>query len=198
MTVRPAKALEHRVEHGALLVRVERADRVVGDQDVRLLEDGARQRQLLSLGERQAGAGDAGRRLQPRLDDARPQVEILEDLADQVADPLGRLGLAVGDLAEQDVVLQAGADGVVLGAEERRSRAARSSGSCSRNRRRASRIARSAGRRRPGPSRWRAGISLKVGEIRRLAVARAQRRRACSRRLRPISMPDSAADRRSR
>ena len=46
-----------------------------------------------------------------------PQVEILEDLADQVADPLGRLGLAVGDLAEQDVVLQAGADGVVLGVE---------------------------------------------------------------------------------
>src|SRR5918996_5849889 len=29
------KGLEHRVQHGALFVRVERADRVVGDQDVR-------------------------------------------------------------------------------------------------------------------------------------------------------------------
>ena len=55
----------------------------------------------------------------PDLDDPLAQAEIVQDLADQLADPLGRLGLAVGDLAEQDVVLKAGAGGVVLGVEER-------------------------------------------------------------------------------
>ena len=47
------------------------------------------------------------------------QAEVGQHLADQLADPLGRLGLTVGDLAEQDVVLQARRRGVALGLEER-------------------------------------------------------------------------------
>ena len=59
------------------------------------------------------------RRLQPDLDHPLVQAELVQHLRDQLADALGRLRLAVGDLAEQDVVLQAGRGGVALGIEER-------------------------------------------------------------------------------
>src|SRR6266851_4040399 len=104
--------------HLALGGAVERRRRLVEDDDVRPLQQGAGDRGLLLLRYRQARAAAADAEFEADADDRLAQAERVEHLGDDGGNPRRRRGLAIGDLAEEDVVLQRGGGVVTVNVEE--------------------------------------------------------------------------------
>src|SRR5262249_34320101 len=66
----------------------------------------------------QPRSGSADMVVETDIDDRRAQRQLIEHFADDLEDAPCGVGLAVGDLAEQDVVLQRGGGVVAVGIEE--------------------------------------------------------------------------------
>jgi len=110
--------LEQAVDNGSLLAWIEWAHRIIQNEDIRMFEKSTRQSELLPLGKRQPGTGDADFSLQSSFDHLTAQIKIGENLTDQIADFFLGLGLTKRDFSEQDIVLDGRTGVVAIGIEE--------------------------------------------------------------------------------
>ena len=85
--------------------RVEARQRLVYHQHIRRFQQCTRQAQFLTLNRRQAAAGDAHFVTQTRLDNVITQVQAFDHIGDQVVYLLLGMRLSVGELSEEDIVL---------------------------------------------------------------------------------------------
>src|SRR5262249_57322053 len=91
------------VADAVLGAAVEHGHRLVHDQELRALDHGARNTELLALGRGQAPARHADIEVQADLDHRITLAELGHAFRDQGADPLLRLGLAVCRAAAYEV-----------------------------------------------------------------------------------------------